>query len=82
VYVQTEVARLSQVDKELEEAKVQIQSLEARQGWLERAQQEAELSHKQTQEHLESCIKELKTQHTQDKEKLSSELKIKEQVSY
>ncbi|XP_069692882.1 GRIP1-associated protein 1-like [Periplaneta americana] len=64
--LQEEVEKLSPLQSQLSDALVQVKSLEAMRGWLERRQKEAEESTESTRTYYEGLIENLKTSHCQE----------------
>jgi hypothetical protein len=54
------------LQSQLDDALVQVKSLEAMRGWLERRQKEAEDTTESTRTYYESVIERLKTEHNEE----------------
>jgi hypothetical protein len=64
--LQGEIEKLAPLQSQLDDALVQVKSLEAMRGWLERRQKEAEESAESTRTYCESVIERLKTEHSEE----------------
>jgi len=64
--VQEEVEKLAPLQGQLDDALVQVKSLEATSGWLERCHKEAENNTESTRTYYESVIGCLKTEHSEE----------------
>lgn len=64
--VQEEVEKLAPLQGQLDDALVQVKSLEATRGWLEHCHKEAENNTESTRTYYESVIECLKTEHSEE----------------
>lgn len=65
-FIQAEVEKLSPLQSQLDDALIQVKSLEAMRGRLERHQKEAEDTTESNRTYYESVIQRLKTEHNEE----------------
>lgn len=68
------------MQSQLDDALVQVKSLEAMRGWLERRQKEAEDTIESTQTYYESVFERLKTEHSEELSQLKLSYENHEKV--
>lgn len=78
--VQEEVEKLAPLQGQLDDALVQVKSLEATRGWLERCHKEAENNTESTRTHYESMIGCLKNEHSEEVHQLKLSYDNREKV--